>query len=66
LRILYFIPFAEQALKFFVPLCVPQEFLLDLLDLENPDVNRDAKLLVVERMWRCWSVRLGWSNKSPN
>lgn len=37
-----------------------QEFMLDLLDLENPEVIRDAKLRVVERMWRCWGGRLGW------
>jgi nuclear-control-of-ATPase protein 2 len=41
-----------------------QEFMLDLLDLENPEVNREAKLRVVERMWRCWGVRLGWIGTS--
>ncbi|KAF5360952.1 hypothetical protein D9756_004674 [Leucocoprinus leucothites] len=35
-------------------------FLEDLSDLENPDLGRDAKLEVVQRMWRCWGVQLGW------
>jgi nuclear-control-of-ATPase protein 2 len=38
--------------------------MLDLLDLENPEVNREAKLRVVQRMWRCWGVRLGWVGTS--
>ena len=37
-----------------------QGFLGDIGDLENPSLNRDEKMKVVERMWRSWSGVLGW------
>lgn len=40
-----------------------QEFLQDLLDLEDPEVTKDAKLAVVDRMWRSWGMRLEWVSK---
>jgi nuclear-control-of-ATPase protein 2 len=36
-------------------------FLEDLTDLEHPHLSRSAKVRVVDRMWRCWGVALGWS-----
>ncbi|KAF9013543.1 ATP synthase regulation protein NCA2-domain-containing protein [Cyathus striatus] len=35
-------------------------FLEDVDDLEDPELGRDEKMRVVERMWRCWSGVLGW------
>lgn len=35
-------------------------FLSDIDDLSNPVLGRDAKLRVVDRMWRSWGVILGW------
>ena len=35
-------------------------FLEDVADLEDPDLGRQDKLLVVERIRRCWSSVLGW------
>jgi len=35
-------------------------FLEDISDLENPSLNRDEKVKVVERMWRSWGDNLGW------
>ena len=31
-------------------------FLEDLGDLEDTRLGREAKLRVVERMWRCWGT----------
>jgi nuclear control of ATPase protein 2 len=35
-------------------------FLGDVGDLEDPGLGREAKILVVERMWRSWGQTLGW------
>ncbi|KZT34592.1 NCA2-domain-containing protein [Sistotremastrum suecicum HHB10207 ss-3] len=35
-------------------------FLEDICDLEDPSLTRAEKRRVIERMWRCWSVPLGW------
>lgn len=35
-------------------------FLEDVSDLQDPELSIDQKQAVVERMWRCWSVALGW------
>jgi len=40
---------------------IREGFLEDIKDLENPELGREEKRRVVERMWRCWSVPLGWS-----
>lgn len=32
----------------------------DISDLENPELGREDKIRVVERMWRCWGRPLGW------
>lgn len=40
---------------------VRQAFLEDVADLEDPELGRDAKMRVVERMWRCWGTILGWN-----
>ncbi|KAG6916439.1 hypothetical protein DXG01_006767 [Tephrocybe rancida] len=37
-------------------------FLEDVGDLENPDLGRDDKMKVIERMWRCWGTTLGWGS----
>lgn len=36
-------------------------FLQDVEDLENPELGRREKWMVVERMWRSWGDVLGWS-----
>ncbi|PPQ98986.1 hypothetical protein CVT26_014412 [Gymnopilus dilepis] len=45
-------------LRSFAISCLPEEiqppFLEDLADLEDTRLDRDAKLLVVQRMWRSW------------
>ncbi|KAI0031065.1 ATP synthase regulation protein NCA2-domain-containing protein [Vararia minispora EC-137] len=35
-------------------------FLDDVGDLENPSLDRDEKVKVIERMWRSWGDVLGW------
>lgn len=35
-------------------------FLEDVEDLEDPDLGRSEKRMVVERMWRSWGRVLGW------
>jgi len=35
-------------------------FLEDVGDLEDPRLDREGKLRVVERMWRSWGQALGW------
>lgn len=35
-------------------------FLEDVGDLEDPRLDREEKLRVVERMWRSWGQALGW------
>ncbi|CDZ96309.1 Nuclear control of ATP synthase 2 [Phaffia rhodozyma] len=40
-----------------------QEFMQDLLDLEDPFVSTEIKQIVVNRMWRTWGTRLGWVSK---
>lgn len=35
-------------------------FLSDIDDLSDPVLGRDAKLRVVDRMWRSWGIMLGW------
>jgi len=35
-------------------------FLEDVSDLENPELGREEKRRVIERMWRCWGHQLGW------
>ncbi|TFK40521.1 ATP synthase regulation protein NCA2-domain-containing protein [Crucibulum laeve] len=35
-------------------------FLEDVADLEDPELGREEKFRVVERMWRCWGGVLGW------
>ncbi|KAI0043184.1 NCA2-domain-containing protein [Auriscalpium vulgare] len=37
-------------------------FLEDVGDLEDPGLNRDEKLLVVQRMWRSWGSVMGWQH----
>ena len=37
-------------------------FLEDIEDLENPDLGRQEKQNVIERMWRSWAYSLGWHN----
>lgn len=34
--------------------------LSDIADLESPELGREEKLRVVERMWRSWGGVLGW------
>ena len=40
--------------------CLPARlrtpFLEDLNELENTQLSREAKLRIVERMWRCWGT----------
>ncbi|KJA22630.1 hypothetical protein HYPSUDRAFT_40693 [Hypholoma sublateritium FD-334 SS-4] len=40
--------------------CLPARlrtpFLEDLSELENPELDREAKLRIVDRMWRCWGT----------
>ena len=38
----------------YLPLVIRQAFLEDLEDLANPQLGRAEKLLVVNRVWRCW------------
>lgn len=35
-------------------------FLEDVSDLENPELGRQEKIRVVDRMWRSWGDVLGW------
>jgi nuclear-control-of-ATPase protein 2 len=35
-------------------------FLEDVGDLEDPRLEREEKMQVVERMWRSWGHALGW------
>ncbi|KAH9080349.1 NCA2-domain-containing protein [Lactarius deliciosus] len=37
-------------------------FLEDVGDLEDPSLDREEKMRVVERMWRSWGRALGWEN----
>lgn len=37
-------------------------FLEDIGDLEDPSLDRDEKVKVVERMWRSWGPVLDWNN----
>ncbi|KAI9443379.1 NCA2-domain-containing protein [Lactarius indigo] len=37
-------------------------FLEDVGDLEDPGLDREEKMRVVERMWRSWGRALGWEN----
>ena len=49
--------------------CLPAQsrlkaaFLEDVGDLEDPELGREEKIKVVERMWRSFGTVLGW-NKS--
>ncbi|KLO15963.1 NCA2-domain-containing protein [Schizopora paradoxa] len=53
-------------LRSFAENCLPRNssvregFLEDVADLEDPELGRDEKQLVVERMWRSWGGCLGW------
>ncbi|PPQ64964.1 hypothetical protein CVT24_008152 [Panaeolus cyanescens] len=38
----------------YLPNKIREPFLEDLGDLEDPSLGREDKLLVVQRMWRCW------------
>lgn len=38
----------------YLPNKIREPFLEDLGDLEDPGLGREEKLLVVQRMWRCW------------
>lgn len=38
----------------YLPNHIQAPFLEDLSDLEDTQLDREAKLRVVERMWRCW------------
>jgi nuclear-control-of-ATPase protein 2 len=38
----------------YLPANVRKPFLQDLGDLEDTHLDRNAKLRVVDRMWRCW------------
>ena len=37
-------------------------FLEDVGDLEDPGLDREEKMRVVERMWRSWGRALGWEH----
>lgn len=37
-------------------------FLEDVGDLEDPGLDRDEKMRVVERMWRSWGRALDWEH----
>jgi len=37
-------------------------FLEDVGDLEDPSLDREEKMRVVERMWRSWGSALGWQH----
>lgn len=37
-------------------------FLEDVGDLEDPSLDREEKMRVVERMWRSWGRALGWES----
>jgi len=37
-------------------------FLEDVGDLEDPGLDREEKMRVVERMWRSWGRALGWDH----
>jgi len=39
-------------------------FLEDVGDLEDPSLDREEKMRVVERMWRSWGRALGWGEFS--
>lgn len=41
----------------YLPPSMRTPFLEDLDDLEDTELGREAKLRVVERMWRCWGAR---------
>lgn len=41
----------------YLPPSMRTPFLEDLDDLEDTKLGREAKLRVVERMWRCWGAR---------
>lgn len=45
---------------------IREGFLEDVLDLEDPNLGRQDKLHVIERMWRCWSPALGWNTATIN
>lgn len=57
---------AVARLRTYAITCLPARSLLregvlaDIADLESPALGRDAKLRVVERMWRSWAGVLGW------
>lgn len=36
-------------------------FLEDIADLENPELGRNEKMRVVDRMWRNWGEVFGWA-----
>lgn len=60
-----FLPGSSSSSGYFIggrlPVGVRGAFLEDVADLEDPELGRDAKMRVVERMWRCWGTVLGWS-----
>lgn len=38
----------------------------DIQDLEDQALGQDAKIKVVERMWRCWGGPLGWTREGTH
>ena len=60
-----FLPGSSSSSGYFtrsrLPVGMRETFLEDVADLEDPELGRDAKMRVVERMWRCWGTVLGWS-----
>ena len=36
-------------------------FLEDVADLENPELGRQEKQRIIDRMWRSWGAILGWA-----
>jgi len=55
-----------SSLRHYAETCLPQHsrlregFLEDVGDIEDPSLDRDEKMKVVERMWRSWGNILGW------
>lgn len=41
---------------------IREGFIQDVEDLEDPELGRDEKLRVVDRMWKSWGRVLGWDN----
>lgn len=57
-----------SSLRNYAETCLPlrsrlrEGFLEDIGDLEDPSLDRDEKVKVVERMWRSWGSVLDWNN----